>query len=105
MKRKTHTATFTAAAGTALLAALALAPAASAVTNPFAAIALHGGYMVADSMGTPMKSTEEAKCGADKAKQAQPMKGTQEAQCGADKKAAPAKEMKEAKCGADKSKS
>ena len=61
--------------------------------------------MMADSMGSSMKSTEEAKCGAQKAKeQAMKQKQTKDSNCGANKKEQPAKEMKEAKCGSDKKK-
>ncbi|MEW6647790.1 MAG: low-complexity protein [Pseudomonadota bacterium] len=102
MKGNKHTVT---AAGTALLAALALTPAAATTGNPFSASPLPAGYMLADSMGSAAKTTGEAKCGADKARQAQ------EAKCGANK-AQPVQEKKqlqeakcgEAKCGANKKK-
>ncbi len=90
-----------AAAGTALLAALALAPAASAAT--FSAINMPSGYLVADSMSggaNTMKSSHEASCGANKAKQMQSTKKMD--QTTGSKKMMHAKKMKEAGCSAHK---
>lgn len=90
-----------AAAGTALLAALALAPAASAAT--FTATTMPRGYMVADNMGggtNAMKSSHEANCGANKAKQMQSAKRMD--QTAGNKKMMRAKKMKEAGCSAHK---
>lgn len=85
----------TLAIGTAIITGLAAIPAVQADTNPFAATALAGGYMVAEKAAEAEcganKKTTEAECGANKATQK-----ANEAECGANKKAT------EAECGANK---
>jgi uncharacterized low-complexity protein len=87
------------AVGAAFATTLAIAPAASASTNPFAMNQLDSGYKVAaDNEGNcganKAKQTKEANCGANKAKQK-----AKESNCGANKK----DKAKEANCGANKS--
>jgi len=75
--------------GTAFIAAIAQAPAASAAENPFASAELQSGYKLAahhEEGKCGAKSEAEGKCGA---------KSEGEGKCGAEKKAA-----HEGKCGA-----
>jgi uncharacterized low-complexity protein len=82
--------------GTAFIAAIAQAPAASAAENPFASAELQSGYKLA-------AHHEEGKCGAKSEGEGKCGEG----KCGAEKKAAHegkcgAKSEGEGKCGAEK---
>ena len=83
------------ATGTALAAALTFAPGASAAANPFSAMPLASGYRLSDNSDMPAaKVADEAKCGAQKAKE------MQETKCGTSKEEkAPPKVLKDASCG------
>lgn len=54
------------AAGSALVAGLAMAPMANAAENPFALKSLEGGYMVAQAPTQTQTKAPEAKCGMGK---------------------------------------
>jgi uncharacterized low-complexity protein len=99
MSKKFNRTALSIAVGTSLAAVIAGTSFASTEQNPFALTELSSGYRLADAgmaegkCGSD-KTKEEARCGANKAKNAH------DAKCGSDKK----KMSEEAKCGTKKKK-